>query len=260
VESVNPSRLLKTRQGTIAVGIGAAVLAAILLLVYLRSYRSSVKGSSEPVTVLVAKNLIPNGTSGSTIATKNLFVVTSVPKGDLKLGAMTDSSALRGNVAAHDIYPSQQLTSADFTAASSGALASQLTTKWRAIAIPPLDAAHGLSPGIVAGDHVDIYGQLNDAYSPAGPNIKTLATVLRNVEVLTAPTAASPGATPSGNYILKVASDQAPRLAYMAENGTLWFVLRPATGSRGSRQAFVTNQNVFAGARGQGRVVLGGGD
>jgi Flp pilus assembly protein CpaB len=259
VENLIPSRLLKTRQGTIAVGIGAAVLAAILLLVYLRSYRSSVKGTSEPVTVLVAKRLIPKGTSGAAIATKDLFVVTSIPKGQLKLGALTDPASLRGTLAASDIYPNQQLTTADFTSTSGGALASQLNTTWRAIALPPLDAAHGLSGAVQTGDHVDIYGQL-DANSPAGSSGQVLGTLLRDVEVLSTPTSVSPGAAVSGNYVLKVPSDQAARIAYMAENGKIWFVLRPATGARGSHPAFVTSGNIFAGRLGQGRVVLGGGD
>jgi Flp pilus assembly protein CpaB len=260
VENLIPSRLLKTRQGTIAVGIGAAVLAAILLLVYLRNYRSSVKGSSEPVTVLVAKRLIPKGTSGAAVATQNLFVVTSIPKGQIKLGAITDSGALRGTVAANDIYPNQQLTSADFRSSGAGALASQLTTTWRAVALPPLDAAHGLSGAVQAGDHVDIYAQLGAANTPAGLNTQTLATLLRDVEILATPTSVTPGAAVSGNYVLKVPSDQAPRVLYAAQNGTIWFVLRPATGARGSHPAFVTNENLFAGRRGQGRVTLGGGD
>jgi Flp pilus assembly protein CpaB len=259
VENLIPRGLLKTRQGTIAVGIGAAVLAAILLLVYLRSYRSSVKGSSEPVTVLVAKRLIPRGTTGQAVATKGLYVVTSVPKGQLKLGAISDSSALRGTIASNDIYPSQQLTSADFASTSAGALAAKLTTTWRAIALPTLDAPHGLSGAVQAGDHVDIYGQLN-ADSPAGPGTQVLATLLRNVEVLSTPTSIAPGAAVAGSYVLKVPSDQAGRVAYMAQNGTIWFVLRPATGAKGSHPAFVTSHNIFAGRRGQGSVVLGGGD
>jgi pilus assembly protein CpaB len=258
VESINPSRLLKTRQGTIVVGIGAAVLAAILLLVYLRSYRSSVKGSSEPVTVLVAKKLIPKGTSGAAVAQQGLFVVTTVPKGELKLGALTDSASLRGTVAATDIYPSQQLTSSDFVSKAGGALAAQLNTTWRAIALPPLDSAHGLSGAVQTGDHVDIYGQL-DARSPAGGGT-VLGTLLRDVAVLSTPTTVAPGAAVSGNYVLKVPSDQAARIAYMAENGKIWFVLRPASGARGSHPAFVTSDNIFAGQRGQGRVILGGGD
>src|SRR5438309_6456571 len=138
VENLAPSRLLKTRQGTIVVGVAAAVLAAILLLVYLSHYRNSVKGSTEPLTVLVAKRLIPKGTSGATLATKNLFVVTTIPKSQLKLGAVSDPAVLRGTVAAADIYPRQQLTSADFIASSVGALAAQLTGSWRAVALPTL--------------------------------------------------------------------------------------------------------------------------
>jgi Flp pilus assembly protein CpaB len=259
VENLIPSRVLKTRQGTIAVGIAAAVLAAILLLVYLSHYRSSVKGSSEPVTVLVAKRLIPKGTSGAALASKNLFTVTTVPKGQLKLGAISDPGVLRGTAAATDIFPSQQLTSADFPAASTGALAAQLATTWRAVALPPLDAAHGISPGVQAGDHVDVYGQLA-AKSPASSSQNVMGLLLPNVLVLATPTQAPAGSTApvSGNYILKVPSKEAPRFLFMAQNGSIWFVLRPGNGARGTRPAFVTNNNIFGGSVGQGQVIFGG--
>src|SRR5205814_4977813 len=145
------------RQGTIVIGVAAAVLAAILLLVYLSHYRSSVKGSTEPVTVLVAKRLIPKGTPGSSIAQQNSFVVTTIPKGQLKVGAISDPAVLQGTVTAADVYPNQQLTTSDFTTTSVGALASQLSGKWRAIPLPTLDAAHGLPPDTQAADHVDDY-------------------------------------------------------------------------------------------------------
>jgi Flp pilus assembly protein CpaB len=225
VENLAPSRLLKTRQGTIAIGVAAAVLAAILLLVYLSHYRSSVKGSTEPVTVLVAKSLIPKGTSGASIASKNLFVVTTIPKGQLKLAAISDPAVLRGSVAAADIYPRQQLTSADFTVAATGALAAQIKGAWRAIALPTLDAAHGLTPDIQAGDHVDVYGQLNSA---AGVGL-----LMANVLVLASPTQPAVGSTApvSGNYVLRVPSSKAAKFAYVGQNGTFWLVLRPATGA-----------------------------
>jgi hypothetical protein len=133
-------------------------LAAILLLVYLSNYRNSVKGSTEPVTVLVAKRLIPKGTTGTTIAKEGLYVVTTIPKGQLKVGAITDPAALTGQVTAAEINPSDQLTAASFTAVTVGALASQLSGAWRAVALPTLDAAHGLAPDVQAGDHVDVYG------------------------------------------------------------------------------------------------------
>jgi Flp pilus assembly protein CpaB len=226
VENLAPSRLLKTRQGTIVVGVAAAVLAAILLLVYLSHYRSSVKGSTEPVTVLVAKRLIPKGTTGSAIAAKNLFVVTTISKGQLKLGAISDPAVLSGSVAAADIYPRQQLTTAAFTVASTGALAAQIKGTWRAIALPILDAAHGLTPDIQAGDHLDVYGQLNAA--------EGVGLLMANVLVLASPTQPAVGSTApvSGNYILRVPTSKAAKFAYVGQNGTFWLVLRPALGAR----------------------------
>ena len=240
MENLAPSRLLKTRQGTIAIGVAAAVLAAILLLVYLSHYRNSVNGSSEPQTVLVAKRLIPKGTTGASFAENNLFDVTTVPKDQHKLGAISDPAVLRGSIAAADIYPRQQLTTADFTVASVGALASQLKGNWRAVALPSLDAAHGLTPDVQAGDHVDVYGQLNG----------TIGLLLADVLVLASPTQATAGsaAPVSGNYIVRVPSAKAPKFAYIGQNGTFWLVLRPALGAQGTGATFVTANNAFQGA------------
>jgi Flp pilus assembly protein CpaB len=239
VENLAPSRLLKTRQGTIVVGVAASVLAAILLLVYLSHYRSSVKGSTEPVTVLVARQLIPKGTTGASLAQRNLFVVTTIPKGQLKLGAISDSAVLRGTVAATDIYPRQQLTTGDFTTASVGALAAQLSGGWRAIALPTLDAAHGLAPDVQAGDHVDVYAQLSGA----------LGLVMANVLVLASPTQATAGSTApvSGNYILRVPTSKAAKFAYIGGNGTYWLVLRPANKARPTPAALEPSRNIFGG-------------
>jgi Flp pilus assembly protein CpaB len=230
---------LKTRQGTIVVGVAAAVLAAILLLVYLSHYRSSVKGSTEPVTVLVAKRLIPKGTTGSSIAEQNLFVVTTIPKGQVKLGAISDPAVLQGTVAAADIYPSQQLTSGDFSTRSVGALAVQLTGAWRAIGLQSLDAAHGLSPDIQAGDHVDVYAQLQGR----------LGLLLSNVLVLVSPTQAAAGSSApvSGAYIVRVPTTKAAKFAYANENGKVWLVLRPANKAAQTPPVLEPNNNIFGG-------------
>jgi Flp pilus assembly protein CpaB len=239
VENLAPSRLLKTRQGTIVVGVAAAVLAAILLLVYLSHYRSSVKGSTEPVTVLVAKRLIPRGTSGNSIAAQNLFVVTTIPKGQLKVGAISDPAVLQGTVSATDIYPNQQLTTDNFTSKTVGALASQLTGRWRAISLPSLDAAHGLSPDVQAGDHVDVYAQLQGR----------LGLLLSNVLVLVSPTQAAAGSSApvSGAYIVRVPTTKAAKFAYANENGKVWLVLRPANKAAQTPPVLEPNNNIFGG-------------
>src|SRR5689334_23886680 len=110
------SKLLTTRRGTIILGIGAAVLAAIVLLVYLNQYRNSVDSGAPPVSVLVAKSLIQKGTPGDVVGTAGMYHVSSIPRNQVKTGAYVDPKTLTGTLAAEDIYPGQQLTTADFVA------------------------------------------------------------------------------------------------------------------------------------------------
>jgi hypothetical protein len=77
--------------------------------------RNSVKGSTEPGTVLVARRLIPKGTSWYSIAYFNLFAVVTIPKGQIAPGAISDPAVLQGRVAAVDIYPNQQLETSNFS-------------------------------------------------------------------------------------------------------------------------------------------------
>ena len=136
------TKVTQSRGWTLALGIAAAALAAILLIAYLVQYRSSVNDSTEPTPVLVAKNLIPKGTSGTVIAEKQLFQAATLPKDDLKVGAISDPAYLNGRVAVADIFPGQQITTADVSAGLTDAMPTQLSGKQRAVAIPV-----GAAPG-----------------------------------------------------------------------------------------------------------------
>ena len=116
------SKLSQSRGWTLVVGIAAAVLAGVLLVVYLVQYRSSVNETTAPTPVLVAKNLIPVGTSGTVIAEKQLFQGATLAKDDLKVGAISDPAYLNGRVAVVDIFPGQQITASDLSAGITDAL------------------------------------------------------------------------------------------------------------------------------------------
>ena len=77
--------------------------------------------------MLVAKNLIPKGTSGIVIAEKQLFQAATLAKDDLKVGAISDPAYLNGRVAVADIFPGQQITTADLSAGLTDAIPTQLT-------------------------------------------------------------------------------------------------------------------------------------
>ena len=94
--------------------IATAVLAAILLVVYLDRGRIGIEGESAPATVLVAKQLIPHGTPGSLVVSRSMYASTAIPPQEVEVGAIADPAYLRGRTAATDIFPGQQLTSTYF--------------------------------------------------------------------------------------------------------------------------------------------------
>ena len=228
--------LFTTRRGSLLVGAAAAVLAGLILFVYLHSYRNSLNSTAAPASVLVAKNLIQKGTPGDIIGTSDQFQVASVPKGQLQVGALTDPAALSGRVAATDIYPGQQLTETSFAYAAPGTLQTKITGTDRAIALS-IDAEHGMIGQIGAGDHVDIF--MGFALQGAGGTQPVIKLLMADVLVLRAPLAGN------GQVTLRAPMRQAAQLAYAADNGHLWFVLRPASGAKTVNPGIVNAQTLL---------------
>jgi hypothetical protein len=73
------------------------------------------QGENGPVRVLVAKSLIPAGTSGAVIVNRRMYVATSIPCNDRESGALADPADLLRTTTVADIFPGQQFTEADFT-------------------------------------------------------------------------------------------------------------------------------------------------
>lgn len=240
-------KMLSTRGGTVALGGVAALMAAFVLLLYLSQYRSSVSGDSEPVTVLVAKTLIEKGMPGDVVGIRRLFDRDEAPKGQVRDGAITDPSTLRGRVAVEDIYPGQQLTVADF-AATTNAVGAKLAGKHRAIAVP-LDAARGMVGQLEAGDRVDVFAGFNvDAGGIGGQGRPVVKVMMQNALVLDAPSeSAGTGANQTGNVVLRVNRDQAAQIAWAVDNGKVWVVLRPRAGSPVTKPAIVTAESLLLG-------------
>lgn len=244
MENLLPKSMLGTPRRTLIVGAAALVLATVLLLVYLNHYRNSVKSSNAVATVLVAKTFIPQGTTALDTSKKGLFEVASIPKEQLKEGAVTDAAVLHGQVALQDIYPGQQFTTADFGVSATAARLSaapeligdgKKTGTWRAIALP-LDSANGIIPQAQTDDHVDVYAQIGGG----------MYLLMPNVLILAAPSqAATNTASPvSSNYILRVPSNDVARFTYISDNGKFWFALRPQEKAKEPKQTVITAGNV----------------
>jgi Flp pilus assembly protein CpaB len=244
MENILSSRLLTTRSGTLALGIGAAILAAVILLLYLAQYRDSVAAANNPMTVLVAKRLIQKGTPGDVVGGEGLFSATTVPQAQLIESAIADPALLRGRVATADVYPGQQLTAADFAVAPSNAVGTRLSRGQRAIALP-VDAAHGLIGYIQTGDRVDVYAGFNTGQKPV------MKMILSNALVLSAPPVVAGGVAGSSaaNIVLRADHQKAAELAFASDNGKLWFALRPAANAPTTPPSLVTVETLLFGVK-----------
>jgi Flp pilus assembly protein CpaB len=236
VENIMSNKLFTTRRGTIVLGVVAAVLAAIVLLVYLNQYRNSVNGSGQVLQVLVAKSLIQKGTPGDVVGSTDLYQVGKIPKNQVKSGAFVDPKTLTGKVATADIYPGQQLTSSDFVAANAQALTQRLSRDQRAVVIA-LDSPAAVGGQIQPGDHVDVWVAFN-AQGAGGISRPIVRLVMQNMYVLTAP----PG---GGNITMRATPAQAGEFIYASQNAKVWLVLRPAVGSTESKPPVITSNDLL---------------
>jgi Flp pilus assembly protein CpaB len=233
----SPGDILSTRGGAMAVATVAAILAGILLFAFVQRYRNNQNTSSATTAVFVAHSLIPQGSSADLIASEQLLQRTTLRGSQVQAGAIADPSVLHGQVAATNIYPGQQITAADFTTA--GTIASELTATQRAVSVP-VDSSHGLSGLVHTGDNVDVLASYTGG---AGANRGSVTTLLRDVLVLSAPGAAGGGLggnSGNSNIVLRVSDNDAAGLAYAADNGKVWVVLRPPLGASQSTSSTAT--------------------
>jgi Flp pilus assembly protein CpaB len=240
-------RFAATRRGAMTIAAVAAALAGAVLLVFISQYKHDVQGGTVERSALVANQLIPRGTSGSVVVSEGLSKATTVQQDNLQAGALASAAGLAGKVATHDIYPGEQITAADF-ASDADPLRGKLTGDQRAISVP-VDSAHGLIGEIRAGDTVDVLASFNAGASATGSSQPELRTLVQNVLVLQTPSGSTNATgTTTQNLTVRVTGAQAAQIAFAADNGKVWFVLRPPAGATNDRPSSVTLAALMAGA------------
>lgn len=211
MENISSSKLFTTRQGTIMLGVIAAVIAAIALLVFLNQYRN---GGTSTVQVLVAKKTIPQGTSGDVLAkSTGFYTVAQIPKDNVLSGAITDSSTLSGLVALADINPNSQLTESQFGPGTG--VVQKLGPNDRAVVVS-LGSPQSVGGQIVAGSHVDFW--VTTSGQGAGGVSRPIAKLLfQNVLIL---------GVNGGNITMEATPTQAGQMIYASTNDQIWLALR----------------------------------
>lgn len=240
-------RFAATRRGAITIAATAAALAGIVLLVFISQYKHDVQGGTLERSALIANQLIPKGTSGAVVVSGALSKATTVQQDNLQAGALSTAAGLTGKVATRDIYPGEQITAADF-ASDADPLRGELTGDHRAIAVP-IDSAHGLIGEVRAGDRVDVLASLNSGGSMTGQNPPAVRTLVQDVLVLKAPAGAGNSTSNNTqNLTVRATGQQAAQIAFAADNGKVWFILRPPAGATNDQPSSVTLGGLLAGA------------
>jgi Flp pilus assembly protein CpaB len=218
MENIMSSKLFTTRQGTVLLGVIAAIIAAIALIAYLNNYRNSI--TPPPVSVLVAAKTIPQGLSGDVLAKSTSFYeVASIPANKVLSGAITDASTLSGKVALADINPNSQLTEAQFGAASG--VQYQLNPNERAVVVD-LGSPQAVGGQIAAGSHVDFW-VTTSGQSGNGVTRPIAKLLFQDMDVL--------GVNGENVTLRAETPKQAGQVIFASTNDSIWLALRPTIGT-----------------------------
>jgi Flp pilus assembly protein CpaB len=236
----------KSRLRNLALPLGLAALAAILIGLYVVSYRNSVTRGAGLVTVMVATRDIPAGTDGSTIAGGGYLKSQTVPRRAVVPGSVTSGAPLTSKITANEIYKGQQITLRQFVPIAQGGIFANFSGTQRIVVVPG-DPNQMLAGTLSDGDHVDVV--ITSKYKVDSLARTISRVVLRNLLVLKAPeggtAAASVGGPPTTTATLVMTDREAQKMAWAMKFGAWMFILRPTNKPHNTSPTIDTFVSVF---------------
>jgi Flp pilus assembly protein CpaB len=221
------------------IAAAAVILAAVSgigVYFYVSSADQRAERNVAVVEAFVAAQNIPKGTTGENAVSNGLITTAKVLRGSIPPDAVTDTSALKGKVAAAALSARQFITSGSFVApsqASGGSLAAAISDKNLVAVTISVDAAHAVANAVAPGDHVDLV-----VTDPNG----SAAYILQNTPVLAVgqqlpTTGASANGQPSSNastsglITFEVSPTDALKVVTASKAGNLYLTLHALSNS-----------------------------
>jgi Flp pilus assembly protein CpaB len=236
----------KSRIRNLALPLGLAALAAILVGIYITSFRNSVTHGAGLVKVLVASRDIPAGTAGSSIAGGGYLKSQTVPRRALVPGSVTSAAPLTSLVAGGTIYKGEQITLRQFKPAAQGGIFAKFSGTERVVTLPG-EPRQVLASTVAAGDHVDVVA--NVKYNAGSFSRATSKVVLRNLVVLKSPDETDKGTVgtaDSASITLAMTDRQSETMLWAMKNGSWFLALRPTSHPRNSGPAVETLYSILS--------------
>jgi Flp pilus assembly protein CpaB len=235
-----------SRLRNLALPLALAALAAVLIGIYVVSYRKSVTHGAGLVSVLVAAQDIPAGTDGSSIAAGGYLKTQTVPRRALVPGSITSAAPLTSLVAGSVIYKGQQITLRQFAPIAQGGIFAKFSGNQRVVVVPG-DGNQLLAGTLADGDHVDVV--VTAKYKLGQLDRGSSRVVLQNLLVLKAPDgsakSASIGGPATASAQVVMTDRQAQTMGWAMKLGTWFFALRPTNKPRNSSPTIETLQSIL---------------
>jgi Flp pilus assembly protein CpaB len=248
--------LSRYRLRNTAVAGGLALAGAILVFLYVVSYRNDVQSGANLVDVFVAARDIPEGMDGATAIGGGYLEKSTVLKRNVIGGAISDPGQLSDLAASHTIVAGEQISVRQFHSVAQKGVLANISGNRRAMTIP--GGPNQLLSGIVnEGDRVDVLANIEYIVRPpagvdtAEGDLSRVATrvVLRDLLVLEAPGGSSDGGIASSDedsITLALSDSQAQKMLFAMNNGDWWLVLRPVAKPADSPESVETIESLLA--------------
>jgi Flp pilus assembly protein CpaB len=237
------------RVRNVVIAVALAAVAALLTSFYVTSYKRHVQRGQDKVTVLVAKEDIQQGTTGSEAG--KLLTSKQVLRDSVVPGAVTSADQLQGKVATQLTMQGEQVSTRRFSTVARNGIRSDLTGTLRGFAVA--GGQTQMLAGILEdGDHVDLVATIQH-----GSDADFSRVVLRNLKVLQAPTAPNTSSKLTAGdqafwAILAMTDSQTQKFQHVLHNenssqdGIGWHLaLRPVTHDADSPESITTDWTIF---------------
>jgi pilus assembly protein CpaB len=249
---------MSRRTVALIASIVLAAIATVALVSYIRSLENKAAAGAKTVSVYVAKDTIPQGTTLEFASSKGLFDKTVIPEKFVAQGSVGSLDEIKGKVAQVTILKGEQIVGSRWVAPGQQGGGLPIPNGSVAISIQ-VEQVPGVAGFVQPGSRISIIGHLDlqplpGATGSAARTIHVVKYILQNVEVLAigprVVTVAGQAAPPpaSGTAVLATLSltpSQAEKLVFFRIHGDMTFTLLPQ-GAKPAKTSGRTQDNAFS--------------
>jgi len=250
---------MQSRVLAILIAVVLALVATAAMVVYVNGADRRAVAGQRPVTVLVARQTIPAGTSGEDAQNRNLIIREQVPQKNVVAGALRSLTQLEQRYAAVDIVKGEQLLQERWVGAEdvAGRRLLQIPEDHQALSLG-LDLTKQVAGFVTPGDKVGLV--LSYKEKQASDSVDRTHFLLQNIQVLAVGATALPNGSSQSDggrvnqgrgsqdltaVTLAIPKKHVERVVFAVENGSIYLTLLPPNAEPQANTPGITVSNVI---------------